>query len=563
VFEVDPGAGQIRKHGHRMRLDGKALQLLLALLERPGEVVSREELRQRLWREDVFVEFDKNLNNAVARLREVLGDSAQAPHYVETVPRRGYRFIRTVDVIRPVEAGDRRRCACPLRVARAAIPAQASRRAAAVVAAVRAAGLLGMLFALRPTDVHVRSIVILPFETAASGEGDNAAPLALGITDELTTELSRLEGLRVVSATSARWYKATGQTASQIAQALDVDAVVEGSVFLEGSSVRVNVQLIDGPRALTWADTYTREMGSLLALQLEVARAVADRIHLTLTPEQQARLGSARRVEPAVEEAYLLGRYWVAQGTEAGRQRGRVYFEQAIARDPAHAPSYAGLADVYNLSDAIPATEAYARAREFALKALALDGTLSEAHASLGYIHYYGDHDWGAATRELRRALELDVNNVQALRWYGTVIGAMGRTEEGLVHTRRGMQLDPVSLEVLDSAAAAGSGAGIRPGPGDRPADARAFDRRQPGVRTPSHEPRTARTVRRMPAGCRTRHGTVGPGPALPFAGGVLSRAPRATSGRRRTFRRPRVGGAGQLRAGVFPRHRLHRARAA
>jgi len=443
AFEVDPASGQIRKHGLRVRLDDKALQVLLALLERPGEMVTREELTRRLWKGDVFVEFDKNLNNAVGRLREVLGDSAASPRFIETLPRKGYRFIGSLDAPGSAPAPE----AVAIRRRRPPVGAFA-----ALAAAVAAAGIY---FVSAVPVSPLRSIVVLPFDSAGVPADEATVHLAFGITDSLTAELSRLDGLRVISVTSARWYKDAGKSLAEIARELRADAVIEGSVFQEGAQLRVTVQLIDAATdSHLWAETYHRERGSLLALQMEIAEAVAREVDLTLTPSEQQRLATRPAIDPAVQEAYLRGRYYVSQGTEQGRQRGRVAFEEALARDANHALSHAGLADVFVLEDTLPPGVAMPKAKAYARRALELDALLPVAHATLGYIHYYGDWDWEGAQRELRRAIELDSNDARAHRWYARVIGALGRTDEALVHARRAVQLDPVSADTLDSAAA-------------------------------------------------------------------------------------------------------------
>ena len=466
-FAVDPGTGEIRKSGRRIRLDDKAFQLLLALLERPGEVVSRPELIDRLWSDGVFVEYDKNLNNAVGRVREALGESAERPRFIETLPKRGYRFIATVVPAPPAAtgaAGDGHPPvgADPMPPARDAPdgspPLWSRNRAsgialAAVTLMLVAAGI--WLLAGRDRSERIRSVVVLPFESVIMPTGEGSPHLAFGVTDALTTELSWIAGLRVVSSTSARWYKTTGKTLPEIARALGADAVIEGTVFQEGDQVQVSVQLVDASSdSQLWAEAYRRESGSLLALQREIAGAVAREIQLTLRPEQTDRPAVPATADPRAQDAYLRGRYHLSLGNEPGRQRALTFFQQAISLDPAHAASHVGLADVYLLTDALAPAVALPRAQRYARAAIELDESLAAAHATLGYIHYYGEWDWQAAERELTRAIELDPNDARALRWYARVIGAMGRLDESLTISRQAMSLDPVSIEVLDSAAA-------------------------------------------------------------------------------------------------------------
>jgi TolB-like protein/DNA-binding winged helix-turn-helix (wHTH) protein/Tfp pilus assembly protein PilF len=447
AFEIDPDSGQIRKHGLRVRLDDKAFQVLLALVERPGAVVTRDELVRRLWPDNVHVEFDKNLNNAVGRLRDVLGDSAASPRFIETLPRKGYRFIGAIGL--PAAAATDV-------VTLAPEPDVPWRRRIAVLAAIAAASAAAVIYFISTVPVApLHAIVVLPFDSAGVPRDESTVHVAFGLTDALTAELSRLDGLRVVSLTSARWYKEAGMPLAQIARELDADAVIEGSVFQEGSRLRVTVQLIDAAADThLWAETYTRESGSLIALQMEIAEAVAREVHLTITPAAQRRLASRPLIDATVHEAYLRGRYYLSLGTEPDRRRARAAFEEALARDVNHALSQAGLADVFVLDDTLPPGVAMPKAKAYARKALELDAQLAAPHATLGYIHYYGDWDWEGARRELRRAIELDPNDARAHRWFARVIGALGQTDEAVEHARRAVQLDPVSADTLDSAAA-------------------------------------------------------------------------------------------------------------
>ncbi len=460
AFEADAESGQLRKHGLKVRLDQKALEVLLALIERPGEIVSREELKHRLWTEDVFVDFERNLNNAVNRLREVLGDSASSPHFIETVPRKGYRFIGPVELVGPVSAP-----APDVELATAAgmselpAPRPAFRVSGLLIGATLGVLLLAAAFAaylaLTPRGTpSYRSIVVLPFD-GGGGDPEATAYLAFAISDSLTTELSRLDGLTVVSTTSARRYKEGGQPLTSIARALNVEAVVEGSVFLDGDRLQVTVQLIDGTTDRhIWAQTYQRQRTNLVALLHEVTETIAEEIQLRITPRDEVRLASRPTVDPDVQEAFLQGQYFVSKGTEPDRLRARRFFEQALTLNPNHAPSHSGLANAYLLSDDEPPEVTLPLARTHAARALEIDDAVSEAHASLGFIRYYGDWDWVGAERALRTAIDLDPSNIRAVRWYARVIGATGRADEALALTRRAIQLDPVSIGTLDSAAA-------------------------------------------------------------------------------------------------------------
>jgi TolB-like protein/DNA-binding winged helix-turn-helix (wHTH) protein/Tfp pilus assembly protein PilF len=448
VFEVDRSTGQVRRHGFRLKLHDKAFQVLLALLERPGEVVSREALRQRLWPEDVFVDFDNNLNNAVSRLRESLQDSAESPRFIETVPRRGYRFIATVE-------GHASPAPAVPAAAPGALPSgrRPSRFATAAVVALAVTAAAFALLVYRPwsrTRAPLDSLAVLPFVTPEAQD----EYLAFGVTEALTAELSTIPTLKVISQTSALQYKGVNKALPQIARELGVAAVLEGSVVREGDRVRVTAQLIDATSDThLWAGSYTRDVRGLLVMQSEIARAVAREVRVQLSSESQAAIATARTVNPEVHEAYLRGRYYLSQGTESGRTRALAQFERALTIDPGHAPSHAGLANYYAITDSVPATVAMPKAKLHAQRALALDDTLADAHASLAAIHHYGDWDWQAAEAQFRRALELDPGNSRARRWYGMHLSAMGRHAEALEHVQRAVETDPLSVIALDSLA--------------------------------------------------------------------------------------------------------------
>lgn len=462
VFEVDPSTGQVRKHGVRVKLHDKAFQLLLALLEHPGDVVSREVLRQRLWPDDVFVEFDNNLNNTVSRLREALNDSAEAPRFVETIPRRGYRFIAAVEAA-VVSA--------PIADTAGPDPGTASRRgqkpgrltstrvALLAVSTAVAAGVL-LYSPWNKTQAPLDSLAVLPF---VAGETKDDY-LAFGVTEALVSELSRIPALKVISQTSASQYKGVSKPLPQIARELGVAGVVEGSVVRERERVRITVQLIDAASDThLWTDTYNRDARNLLAMQGEIARAVAAAVRVQLTPEDRTALDPPRAVDPQVHEAYLRGRFYMGLGTESGRATALTYFEQAIKIDPSHAPSYAGLANYYTVTDSLPASVAMPKARTHARRALELDASLADAHASLAFIHYYADWDWQGAEAQFKRALEVDPGNSRTRRWYAMYLSTLGRHSEAIEQVEHALNVDPLSVMALDSTALVWINAG-RPG---------------------------------------------------------------------------------------------------
>jgi TolB-like protein/Tfp pilus assembly protein PilF len=407
AFELELNTGELRKHGIKIKLPSQSAEILAALVERPGELVTREALREKLWPTDTFVDFDHGLNNAVNRLREALCDSADAPQFIETLPRRGYRFIA------PLERQE----------ARAAPP--------------------------------IQSIAVLPLENLT---GDPAQDyFADGMTDALITRLAQIRALRVISRTSSMRYRGAGKPLSQIARELHVDAVVEGTVARSGNQVRIDAQLIRGATdEHLWAESYERDLRDVLALQSDVARAIVSEIQVQLTPREQARLASSRIVNPEAYEAFLRGRFWWNRRTEVGLQRGFEYFRRSIEKDPSHALAYAGLADCYNMLGywgVRPPHEVFPAAEAAATTALKIDGALAEAHTALAWAKFDYDWDWAGAEREIERAIELNPGYPTAHQWYTHLLMYQGRREEALAEVRRTLELDPVSLVMNSNAA--------------------------------------------------------------------------------------------------------------
>jgi TolB-like protein/DNA-binding winged helix-turn-helix (wHTH) protein/Flp pilus assembly protein TadD len=469
-FTVDFRAGELFRNGYRIRLQDQPLQVLAVLLERPGEVVTRDELQQRLWPTDTFVDFDHGLNNAINRLRDALNDSADSPRFIETLPRRGYRFIAEVHngvpPAHPAPVIPSNELSMPPAVvvsaksadetAFVASPMRPLRRVWLIAAAggLVAAVLLGFAFAgrnglfVRGSPVRIQSIAVLPLENLS---GDPAQDyLADGMTDALTTELARLSALRVVSRTSTKRYKGTSKSSPEIARELQVDAIVEGAVIRSGDRVRIDAQLIQASsdRHL-WAKGYERKLGDVVALQGELAQAIADEIHIRVTPQERARLAAASPVNAEAYEAYLKGRFLWNERTEKGISRGLTFFEQAIAKDPGYAPAYSGLADSYSLLGfygVLPPREAYSRARAAATKALEIDSSLAEAHVSLAESVSALEWNWPATEAELKRAIELNPKYDTAYRKYSNYLVGMGRSDEAIGAAKKALELDPLSI---------------------------------------------------------------------------------------------------------------------
>lgn len=442
LFQVDLATGDVWKAGVRVRIHGRPFQVLALLLERRGEVVTRPDLRQRLWPDDTHVEFENGLNNAISRLRDALGDAADNPRFIETIPRRGYRFIAPLEV-----DGDT--------PAPAAAPLVTYRPRGAVLAVVVLAVAASAItyWALRPSRPALQAVAVLPFVTA-DGESGTDEYLAFGITDALTSELARVPALRVISQTSASRYRTVDKRLPEIARDLRVGAVVEGSLVREGEQLRVTMQLIDAARDThLWAESYRVGADEFVRTQGALARSVANEIGTILTGVRRSVPAPAVAPDPAVQDLYLKGRYFMSLGTETGRQQARAFFERALARDPEYAPLHEALATYYILTDAMPADAAVPRARLHADRALALDETSADAHTTLAFLEYYGGWNWSAAEAHFRRALALNPFDTRRQRWYAMYLAAVGRHDEAAVVIDQVLEVDPVSLVALDSAA--------------------------------------------------------------------------------------------------------------
>ena len=472
-FEFDPRARQLRKHGHRIRLHGQPLEILGLLLERPAEVVLREELRARLWPEDTFVDFEHSLNAAVNKLREALGDDANSPRFIETVPRRGYRFVAPIEGALPTSAPDstnqnvpaanQEAIDLPVEKPAADVPAPSEARTqwrVVWLAFLACASLVGLLvgfnagglrqrFLGRPDSSGIRSIAVLPLENLSHDAEQEY--FADGMTEALTTELAQLSALKVISRTSAMQYRGTKKSLPQIAQELGVDAVVEGAVQRSGDKVEITVQLIHAPsdRHL-WAKSYERDLRDVLELQREAARAIADEIKAKLTPPEKIRSASVRSVHSEAYEDYLKGRFLLSTFNHGDARKGIAYFQRAIQKDPNYALAYAGLAESYITlgqpwTGALSPKEVLPQAKAAATKALEIDDSLGEAHLALAHVIELYDWDWQGAEKEYRKALELNPNDAMAHFWYGEYLQSMGRNEEGFAQMRQTMALDPLN----------------------------------------------------------------------------------------------------------------------
>jgi TolB-like protein/DNA-binding winged helix-turn-helix (wHTH) protein/Tfp pilus assembly protein PilF len=464
IFDADLRAGELTKHGVRIRLQEQPFQLLAMLLEKPGELVTREELHRRLW-PGIVVDFDHGVNKAVSKIREALGDSAENPRFVETVARRGYRFLADVTAVdMPVGAS-------PAFDGLAQPPAaEAVGRAGALTRRQRWLGPAGwryfgvgtalvlvallswLLYFKNPALPPIRSLAVLPLQNLSGDASQDY--FADGVTDELITDLAQISALRVISRTSVMTYKHVSKSLPQIAHELGVDAVVEGAVARSGEQVRITAKLIRLPteRSL-WADSYDGDVKDALALQNRIARTIAAKIQTTLSGGETAALASARVVNPDAYDAYLKGRFFWNKRTPDDIRKAIVYFNQAIEADPTYAEAYVGLADTYALSGdweygIMSPADAFPAAKAAATKALALDDNLGEAHASLAFVLDLYDWNWDAAEKEYERAIALDPSYATAHQWYAWHLIETGRYSEGIGELKKAASLDPLSLIV-------------------------------------------------------------------------------------------------------------------
>lgn len=395
AFEADLRARELRRDGVKVQLQQQPFQVLAALLERPGQLITRDELRRLVWSTDTFVDFDRGLNKAINRLRNALGDRAHSPKILETLPRRGYRFL---------------------------------------VAVSRSIG----------------SVAVLPFENVS---GDTRYEYwADGVTEELIAHLARVGGVKVISRTSCMHFKTSHVPLPEIARQLNVEAIIEGSVAVANRKVRIRAQLIYAPQdRLLWASAYERNLADALTLQDQIARAIAVQVRGTLMPGRSLSRTSARPSGSAAYEAYLRGRFFWNKRTQADVNRGIRHFRKAVALNPEFAAAHAGLADSYvvlGILGLLRPRDAFPKANAAAKRALELDETLAETHATLGHIRMLYDWDWRGAEKEFKEALDLDSNCSTAHLWYGNLLALRRRNKEAIAELNAARGIDPLSVPV-------------------------------------------------------------------------------------------------------------------
>lgn len=488
VFQVDTFSGELYKHGTRMKLQEQPFQVLAVLLEHSGEVVSREELRKRLWDHDTYVDFDHSLNISINKLRDVLGDSAATPRFIETLPRRGYRFIAPVSVEShgpptvplaaplpvvsrtdspdsiPSAAGSDLPVAPEVLArkvnqeeAEAALekrPRSDARNLVAVSTAIVLALILGAWLwreytGWRRSTTGRVMLAVLPFENVTRNQDEEY--LVAGLHDEMIAQLGQLNPTRlgVIARTSVAQYANQSKPLDQIGRELHVDYILEGTVRSIEGRVRITAGLIRvSDQTQMWVETYEPQMHDILALQEDVARRVAAALSMEFLPENKEKLRQHTTPNADAYEAYLKGRVLWMQETRQSLQDSIAQFQKAIALDPGYAPAYVGLADAYNVLGGygfVPPQEAFSKGKLAAAKALELAPNLSDAYSSMAFAAFYYDWNWTESERLFRQALALNPNNQEAHEFYSSFLHAMGRLDDAEAENAIAQKLDPLS----------------------------------------------------------------------------------------------------------------------
>lgn len=450
-FELEPHAYHLTRSGRSLKLERIPMELLVLLVERHAQLVTREEIIEKLWGKNAFLDTDNAINTAIRKIRHTLGDDPEQPRFVQTVTGNGYRFIAPVVEGSPqaiaeaekgpaLDVGSRHWNRLSLRLV---IP----------LLLVVASGPFVAAYLMRAHNAPVSSpsqarvmLAVLPF-TNLSNESDQEY-FSDGLTEEMITDLGELspQHLGVIARTSAMAYKETNKSAGQIGQELGVDYLLEGSVRRDGARVRISAQLIRvKDQTHIWAKSYDREIRDFLELQKDLGEAISQQVRVNLASAQRLKHVKSPAVNPDAYDDYLKGRYFWNRRTAADTKKAIEYFQGAIQKDPSYALAYTGLADCYLIVESrLPPREASPKAKAAAAKALELDDSLAEAHTSLALASML-DYDWPAANREFQRAFELNANYPTAHQWYSAYLAEMGRLDESLAETRQAERLDPLS----------------------------------------------------------------------------------------------------------------------
>jgi TolB-like protein/DNA-binding winged helix-turn-helix (wHTH) protein/Tfp pilus assembly protein PilF len=458
LFEIDFGSGEVHKEGRKVPVQEQPFRVLAILLERPGEVVTREQLQAKLWPADTYVGFDEGLNTAIRKLRVAFGDSAENPRFIETVSRRGYRFVAPIREAVAVTPEPMESVAAPDAPAEVQYgrPWRIRRPVLVLSAAALLVILAGVAYLARwRSSANLAAnkrvmLAILPFQNLSNDPEQEY--FSDGLTEETITDLGQLtpEQLGVIARTSAMAYKHTNKTISQIGHELGVDYILEGSVRRDGEKVRIAAQLIRvQDQTHLWAQSYDRELPDFLGVQNELAQVISQQVGLRLTPGQKSELETTRRLDPEAYDLYLKGLYHWNMLTPTGFRQAINYFQEAAKRDPKYALAYAGLADCYAVLPMIsdsPPRELFPGAQAAAARALELDDALAQAHDSDARIKLFYEWNWAESERQSVRAIALNRNLAGAHVRYAHLLSNVGRHKEALAEAERARELDPLSL---------------------------------------------------------------------------------------------------------------------
>lgn len=462
-YQLDLWSGELRREGVVVKLQPQPAKVLILLASQAGKIITRAELAEQVWGSETFVDFEHGLNYAIRQIRNALEDDAEQPRFLETVPKRGYRFIAPVTKIAEDVAG--------AQVAETAggshelqqEPAGdrskfVSRLGGMVVAGIIGLGLVlaGILAWQRfhshaPAAAKLVVLAVLPFDDLSPTP---EAYLEEGLTEEMIAQLTRINPgrLKVIARTSAMQYSRTKKNARQIGQELGADYILENSIRRENGRVRVTTQLVrTADQTHLWAETYEKDMAQLLSLEREVTEDIAQQIHVQLLPASAASALEGQSLNPDAHELYLRGRRYYNLRSREGLSKSVELYTQALAKDPSYAAAYAGLADAYNLKAFYgfdPTMDAVSQAKIAAERALQIDNSMAAAHAALAYTEFMWREDWEAAEREFLRAKELDDNYVPAHQWFALYLAAQGRMDDALKQMQFAQLIDPLSPSV-------------------------------------------------------------------------------------------------------------------
>jgi len=453
VFEADFKIGELRKNGLRIKVQDQPFQVLAMLLEKPGGIVTREELQRRLWPADTFVDFDHSLNSAIKKLREALGDQAENPRFIETLHRRGYRFIAPVDGNGTSAASASVESALIKKAGAKPRPTRGPRVGIALGlgVAVLLLTLLGFAFeyllSTKNATPQIRSLAVLPLQNLSADREQEY--FSDGLTDALITDLAQIRSLEVISRTSSMQYKGTKKSMAEVARELKVDGVVEGTVQRSGDRVKITAQLIDATNDRhLWAQSFERSPSDVIQLQDDIAQSISAAIATVAQPER-ARLHRKRPVDQEAYDNYLKGRYELNKRERVALARARDFFDRATVKDPDFGEGYAGLASCYLILgeyEVLPPAEAYPKARDAAARALQIDETLAEAHLVLAGVKRDYDWDFPAAEDEFRRGIDLSPSSATAHQWYAEMLSEdLGRHADAIAEIESAQRLDSLS----------------------------------------------------------------------------------------------------------------------